>query len=88
MRLFNFTAMKVNLQEVQQLKAKFNSMLLDESMLTYSNKQAMQEVFNIEHYLLSNANYDARSQIGMLKQLVEDCSTQIAEHLRPFLAGS
>ena len=80
-------AMKVNLQEVQQLKAKFNAMLLDESVLTYSDKQAMQEVFNIEHYLLSNANYDTGSQIGMLKQLVEDCSTRVAEQLRPFLAN-
>ncbi|WP_461791185.1 hypothetical protein [Pedobacter sp.] len=79
--------MKVNLQEVQQLKAKFNAMLLDESVLTYSDKQAMQEVFNIEHYLLSNAKYDASFQIGMLKELVKDCSTQIAEHLKPFLAS-
>lgn len=79
--------MKVNLQEVQQLKAKFNTILLDESVLTYSDKQAMQEVFNIEQYLLSNAKYDASYQIGILKQLVKDCSPRVAEHLKAFLAN-
>lgn len=70
------------------MKAKLNAMLLkNESVLTYSDKEVMQQVNNIEHYSLSNANYDASFQIGMLKQLVKDCSPKVAEHLKPFLAN-
>lgn len=81
-------AMKVNLQEVQQLKAKLNAMLLkNENVLSHSDKETMQHINNIEHYLLSSSNYDASSQIGMLKQSLKDCSPTVAEHLRPFLAN-
>ena len=70
------------------MKAKLNIVLLEkEKVLTQSDKQAMQEVFNIEHYLLSDTNYDASSQIGMLKELIENCSPRVAEHLKAFLAS-
>lgn len=81
--------MKVNLQEVQQLTAKLNAMLLkNESVLTYSDKEVIQQVNNIEHYLISNADYDASYGMRLLKDMVGKCSQKdVKELLESFLVG-
>lgn len=80
---------EIILEEVKKLRKTLEKLLLYEGYppLSRYDFEVMQHINNIEHYLLSSANYDASSQISMLKHLVEDCTPEVAEHLKPFLAN-
>lgn len=78
--------MTIALEDVQPLLVKLKAMLHEEHHTsTRYDKEAMQHLYNIEHYKSSKVDYDAVHELQMLKGLVDKCSQEVAEHLRKFL---
>lgn len=75
-----------NLEKTQHILSNIKTLMSsDEIALNVNDKHAIQQVYNIEHYLLSNANYDARHELNIIRQLIENCNPALVEHLNPLL---
>lgn len=77
----------VTLQEIKELKATLEELMLYERRLHFSvnDFHALQQLANMEYYKSSNQDYDVSNQMGMLHGSIDKCSPEVAEHLRPFV---
>lgn len=77
----------VTLEEVKELKATLEKLMLHERRLHFSinDFHALQQLNNMEYYKSSNEDYDGSIQMGILRGSIDKCSAEVAEHLKPFL---
>ncbi|WAC41071.1 hypothetical protein [Pedobacter sp. SL55] len=79
--------MKITLEEVRELKATLEKLMLYEGhpRLSSYDFRVMQQLNNMECYKSSNEDYDGSDQMGMLRGSIDKCSPEVVEHLKPFV---